>query len=274
MAIDQRRIRVGLEIHGRLQMYEGLNISVSGTKFADPLQNEATIIIGGLNPDTRNYILTEASPFAKREKPARVTVEVGRESSGLFLLYTGDIVSAEIGLPPDLELTIKAKTNNANGAKVVVAPGREKVKLSLLSREVADNNGLGLLFQALDKFIGNYSFTGAASRQIYDLQRAGEVQAYVDDETLVVKDRDQALTGRRRILNANSGMIGLPRATEEGVDVTYLIDGESLLGGQLTVDSKLNPALSGDYVVEQLKFDARTHSDEFFYIASCRRLNA
>ena len=267
-----RRIRIGIEVNGNLHLYEGMKIAANGTKFANPLQNEATVVISGLNAETRNFLLTETSPFAKKKTAARMTIEVGRANGDLVLLYTGDIVSAEIGLPPELEMTIKAKTNNANSAKVVVTHGRERVKLSQLSREVANNNGLTLNFQAQDKDIGNYSFSGTPAKQIQDLQRAGGVSAFVDDSELVVKDRAKALTNRRRILNERSGMIGLPRADEKGVEVTYLIDGESLLGGQLTIESKLNPSLNGDYVIDELKFDARTHSDEFFYVAKCKRL--
>lgn len=271
--IKQRRIRVGIEINGRLQVYEGMSIQASGTKYANPLQNECTVIIGGLSPDTRNYILTQAGPFEQKTTVSRLTVEVGREGGNMFLLYSGDIIEVEIGLPPDLELTIKAKTNNGNQARVVISQGRERASLSSIAREVAKNNGIDLDFQAQDKQIGNYMYSGSPAKQVQDLQRAGQVAAFVDDNKLIVKDRDKALRGRRRILNENSGMVGLPRAKDQGVEVTYLVDGESLLGGQLTIESRFNPALSGDYVIDQLKFDVRTHSDEFFYIANCRRLN-
>ena len=66
-------------------------------------------------------------------------------------------------------------------------------------------------------------------------------------------------------------MAVIPKATEKGVDVTYLIDGESSLGGMLRLDSKYNPALNGDYIIEQLKFDIASHDDPFFYQATCKR---
>lgn len=271
--IKLRRIRVGLEIHGEMQFYEGLNIQASGTKYTNPLQNECEVTISGLNPETRNYLLTQTSPFEKRDKAARLTLEVGREGGDLFLLYQGDITEAEISMPPDLSLTLKAKTNNGNNARVVVSQGKDRVKLSALVAEVARNNGVEPQFEATDKWIGGYSYTGTASGQVRDLQKSGSVSAFVDDGKLIVKDSDKALEGRRRVLNEKSGMVGLPRAKDQGVEVTYLVDGESLLGGQLTIESEINPALSGDYVIDQLKFDVRTHSDEFFYIAKCRRLN-
>lgn len=272
MKIQQRRIRVGLEFNGSLKVYEGLDIKVSGTKHASPLQNEAAITIGGLSLETINYVLSESNPFAPKQKAARIIVEAGREGGSLFVVFQGDITKAEVSLPPDLNLTVKAKTNNANAAKIVVTNGRDVVRLRELSETVARNNNLLLNFQALDKNIANYQYTGTPAKQVQDLQDAGQVSAFVDDDTLVVKDADKPLTAKRRTLNEKSGMIGLPRLTESGIEVTYLVDGESMIGGQITIESQVNKSLNGDYKVEQLKFDMRTHSDEFYYIASCTRL--
>ncbi|MEY0399708.1 hypothetical protein AB7W17_22745, partial [Providencia rettgeri] len=111
--IDLRRIRVGIEVNDRLQWYEGLRIRASGTKYANPLQNECTVNIDGLNADTRNRLLTETSPYTKNQSPHRLILEAGRASTGVFRIYVGDIVSAEIASPPDVTLTLKAKTNNA-----------------------------------------------------------------------------------------------------------------------------------------------------------------
>lgn len=98
------------------------------------------------------------------------------------------------------------------------------------------------------------------------------MKAFIDDDMLYVKDQDKALSGRLRILNQKSGMVGIPKATEKGVDVTYLIDSESSLGGMLRLESKFNPALNGDYIIEQLKFDIASHDDPFFYQATCKRI--
>lgn len=270
--IDLRRIRIGIEVEDQLHLYEGLRVRATGTKHANPLQNECQVVLNGLNARTRNFILTETSPFNANRTPKRLTVEAGREQAGLFTIYVGDIVSAEIASPPDVELTIRAKTNSANAGRIVTYTGEPIMPLSAIARQVADSNGLRLEFQATDKNIANYAFSGAASRQVARLAEAGGVRAYVDDRTLFVKDFNAPTEGRRRVLNMNSGMVGIPKATEQGVEVSYLIDGESDLGGQLTLESAMNPSLNGDYVIDQLKFEIASHDDPFFYTALCTRL--
>lgn len=271
--VDPRRVRIGIEVSGRINWYEGegWNIKASGTKYANPVQNDCTVVIKGLSTSTRDYLLTETSPFNSNKTPKRLIVEAGRVSTGTFRLFVGDITSAEPGSPPDVDITIKAKTQSAQAGNVMSMSGGEKSKLSAIAQRVADEVGVGLDFQATDKLISNFSFSGAALRAVGLLQDAGGVRAFIDDETLIVKDYDKAVLGRIKVLNMNSGMVGIPKATEKGVDVTYLVDGESALGGTLRLESKFNKSINGDYTIAQLKFDVATHEDTFFYTANCTR---
>ncbi|MDR0805940.1 MAG: hypothetical protein LBN41_04220 [Enterobacteriaceae bacterium] len=269
--IDLRRIRLGLEVNGKLNWYEGMRIKASGTKYANPLQNECTATIDGLNAETRDYILTETSPYNPGKQPRRMIVEVGRVTTGTFIVFVGDIVSAEIASPPDVTLTIKAKTNNASAMNIVSSTGTAVQKLSEIAKKVADDCGVRLDFQATDKNIANWYYCGAAAKQVSRLQESGGVKAFIDDDVLIVKDLDKAVNGRIRILSMNTGMVGIPKANEKGLDVRFLIDGESVLGGMLRLDSKVNKSLNGDYIIEQLKFDVASHDDPFFYQATCIR---
>lgn len=272
-APDLRRIRLGIEVSGRINWYEGegWNIKASGTKYANPLQNECTVTIKGLSTSTRDFILTETSPFNSNKTPKRLLLEVGRVSTGLFRIFTGDITSADPGGPPDVDITLKAKTQSAQAGNILAVESGPTSRLSSVAQRVADELGVGLDFQAMEKLISNFSFSGAALRMVNLLQDAGGVSAFIDDEILIVKDYGKALAGRIKILNMDSGMVGIPKGTEKGVDVTFLIDSESLLGGMLRLSSKFNKALNGDYTIAQLKFDVATHDDPFFYTATCTR---
>lgn len=278
MKVDPRRIRIGIEVSGQINWYErdpvtgrSLNIKVSGTKYANPLQNECTATISGLSTRTRDYLLTETSPFNSNRTPKRLIVEAGRISTGVFRLFIGDINSAEPSSPPDVNVVLKAKTQSAQAGNIVAVSGQALAKLSAVSQRVAQEIGLGLDFQALDKNISNFSFTGAALKMVDLLQQAGNVRAFIDDESLIVKDYGKALTNRIKILNIDSGLVGIPKPTEKGADLTWLIDSESLLGGMVRLESKFNKPMNGDYVIDQLKFEIATHDDAFFYTGICSR---
>lgn len=273
--VDLRAIRIGVEVSGKMYYYnatEGMKLSASGTKTANATQNECTVSISNLRRETRDFLLTETSPFNKNKTPKRITVEAGRLSTGLFTLFTGDIVSAEPSSPPDVDIQLKAKTGASANTKVVSNSMGAREKLSAIAKAVADDIGATLDFQAAEKLIANYAYTGGAMGQVQRLANAGGVRAFLDDNMLIVQDKDKPSKGRIKILNMNSGMVGLPKTTEKGVEVTYLIDGESVLGGMLRLDSKFNKAANGDYKIDQLKFSVESHGDNFFYTATCTRL--
>ena len=148
----------------------------------------------------------------------------------------------------------------------------ERATLKQLAEQCAMNNALELAFQAINKNIANYNFTGTASQQIASLQRVGNVNCFVDDGKLIVKDAGAPLKDRVRILDMNSGLVGIPKRTDKGVQVQYLIDAESQLGGTLRLDSKADKSLNGDYEITELKYDIDTHGDNFFYTATGVRL--
>lgn len=270
--LDLRRIRVGFEISGAVQYYEGLRIRASGTKYANPTQNECTITISGLKQATRDYLITETSPFNNNRTPKRVILEVGRVQTGIFRLFMGDIVTVEPSSPPDLDLTITAKTQYAQSGNVISTSGPAQMRLSALAQKVASDLGLTLEFQAMDKNIGSYQHTGSALAQVGNLSQTGGVVAFIDDQTLIVKDVQRPLSGRVRVLNQESGMVGVPKTNEKGISVQFLVDPETTIGGALRVESKINPAVNGEYVINQLKFDVASHDTPFFYTALASRL--
>lgn len=277
--LDLRILRVGIEVDGRINWYASLidgqtamKIKVSGTKYANQLQNDCTVVITNLAHATRDYIITQASPYNKAPTPKRLIVEVGRVSTGLMQLFIGDIVSAEPSQPPDIALTIKALTQNAAAQVLTARSGGGQTKLSELSKAIADELGLSLDFQAQDKQVGNYQHSGAALKQVDKLQTAGGVSAYIDDGVLVVKDARVALNGRARILNKNNGMIGIPKPDEKGLKVSMFIDADTVLGGGLILQSQINKAANGNYTITQLGFEAESHGPAFYYHALALRV--
>ena len=258
--IDQRILRVGVEVSGQINWYEGsggsgLAIKASGTKGATDTQNTADVTITNLSKDVRNYILTETSPFNKNRTPKKLIIEAGRVSTGTARLFVGNITKSSPTQPPDIGLNMTAQTGAFKKGDVVARSGKARENLSEIAGRVASDMEARLVFEAQDKQIANYSFSGAALRQVNALAEAGGVDAYLDDETLVVKDRDKPLKNRVKIIDNTTGMVGIPEATERGVSIKILYDLETDLGGRVDLTSELNPALDGSYTIYKIDFD-------------------
>lgn len=271
--LDDRIIRVGIEVAGQLKIYEGLNIKAAGTKYGNNNQNECTVQIMNMDRDSRNFILTETSPFNRHRVLKRLVVWAGRKSYGVQQIFQGDITEASVSQPPDIVLQVKALTANFEKGNIVARNGGDTMNLSELSQTVARDLGVQLEFQATDKKIAAYSYTGSAVKQVDKLAEIGLVDAYVDDGVLVVKNMNIPLSNRTRILNKNSGMIGIPELTEHGVRVKFLLDNQTQVGTMLTIQSELNPSLNGNYTIYKLSFDISNRDQQFYYIAEGVRID-
>ena len=270
-AFDPRILRIGIEVNGQLKTYDDLAVTVSGCKFANPLQNECEVKITNLDKATRDYLLTETSPFNKNRTRKTLRVEAGRVSTGTALVYEGDIITAVGSQPPDITLSIKCATGDFQKGNIVAKSAGSKTSLRNLSKGVAKDLGLTLVYEAKDKQIANYSFTGGALKQVGRLGDAGMVNAYVDDGKLVVKDFNIPLLGQTRELNIDTGMIGIPEFTEHGVKVKMLYDNQTTLGSGLNITSIMNPAINGLYSVYKLSFELASRDNPWYYIAEAVR---
>lgn len=272
MALDPRIVRVGVEVNGVLKYYEGLAITATGMKYANANQNECEIKIANLDKATRDFILTETSPYNQNRTPKRMVVDVGRVSTGTTRIFTGDITSVSVSQPPDITVVLKSLTKNTSKGDVISRSLGPRTPLSRVSKLVAEDLNLNLDFQAPEKYISNYSFSGGKLKQVNKLGECGGVNAFVDDDTLVVKAADAPLVGQVRKLNLDSGMIGIPEITERGLRVKFLIDNQTRLGSGLEITSVINPALNGTYIIYKLGFEVSSRDVPFYYLAWCKRI--
>src|SRR6202789_1894466 len=233
-ALDPRLLRVDIEVNGNIKSYDqSFYISASGTKYANSLQNECEVKIGNVDSDTQNYILSATSPFNRNKTPKNITVYAGRKSYGLFKVFSGNVVKAIPSQPPDIFITLKCLTGNYAKGNITNRAGNAKLSLAGLSKQVAESLKLSLAFQATDKQIGNYTFSGASLKEIDKITQIGNVSAYIDNEQLIVKNFTSPLNNVITIVNSKTGMVGIPESTEQGIKVKYLLNNETRLGGGL-----------------------------------------
>jgi hypothetical protein len=269
--IDPRIVRVGIEVLGRIKVYEGLHVVASGTKYANANQGEADIKIFNLDRETRDYILTETSPFNFNRAPKRVYVDAGRVSYGVARIFTGVVFQSSATQPPDIGVALKCLTaNNFKGALVTQTQAAVS-NLSAISQGVADSLQMPLDFQATDKQVGNYAYSGSALKQIDKLGEAGAVNAFVDNDTLIVKDFAIPLRGRNKLVSEETGMIGIPELTAQGIKLKTLLDNQTVVGGGMRVRSQLYPAANGDWTIYKLGFELASRDVPFYWIPEATR---
>jgi hypothetical protein len=269
---DERIVKLTVEANGKLKTYEGLAIKATGTKYTNALQNDCTVTISNLDKATQDYILTQTSPYARVRTPKSIILEAGRQSYGTTKIYTGNIVSSVVSQPPDIGVTLKCLTGNFLKGNIISRAFPNGASFSQIAAQIAQDTNTLLKYQASnDPKVNNYGYSGAAIKQIGNLAGMSGLNVFVNDGILVVKDAYVALTNTVRILDAQSGMIGIPEFTEQGMRVKFFIDNKTTLGGTLRIISKVYPAASGDYVIYKLNFDIANRENPFYYIAEAAR---
>lgn len=268
-AFDKRIVRVGLEIDGDFLQFEDLDIRIQGQKFGSPIANQCTIRISNLTRNQRNYILTRASPILLRKQqrnPVFVTVDVGRESYGTFRLFEGTVYTSTVTPPPDIGIVLRSLTQSEASGLIQSNSQGAVTQLRDIAQSIADQSGLILEFKATPKQIANYSFSGAISKQIEKLQQVGDIRAFVDNKTLVVMDKGTYRGTEKFLISKETGMVGVPQASESGVIVQTLINPSYQIGSGVEIQSMVNPSVNGsDYNIAQMHFDIANRDTPFFY---------
>jgi hypothetical protein len=274
-ALDPRIVNVIIQVSGGTKTYSSpLMITATGTKYANALQNEAEIILTNLDRETQDFILTETSPYNRNRTLKTVTLEAGRQSYGTAIVYRGNVVTSRITQPPDIGIVLKCLTGNFIKGNILARNQAGQVSLKQLSSQIAQDTGTLLNFQATDKNIGNYNFAGSSPNQVSILNSFGGINAFIDDDTLIVKNALVPLTGKVKIVNSGTGMIGIPEFTEWGIKVKFLLDNQTTIGGGLLISSQQYPAVNGMYVIYKLGFEIATRDTPFYYIAEAARIQA
>lgn len=267
--LDERLMKVTFDVDGALREFDQrFAIRAKGAKYANSIMNECTVEISGLSDNTRNYILTETSPFNKNRTAKTMTLYAGRISTGLSMVYQGDIVISNVGAPPEIALTLKCGTGHFQKGKLGTISTGGNTKISIIASRVAKNIGVTVNNQATDKTVTNYVHSGNALDEIVKLQELGP-DVFLDDTQLILKNATVPLSGDVLNLTLDTGLLGVPNVSEQGLKVMFLYTPTAKLGGAINITSKINPACNGLYVIYKLNFALASREHEFQYVAEC-----
>jgi hypothetical protein len=286
-AFDYRLVEVDIAIADQTYTFSGdYFIYATGTKFGCATMNSCSLRIDNLTRELRNTILTLASPLlsppannpaaANSNNPNRapvvLTLSVGRQSTGKFLLFKGDVFSCEMTQPPDIGIVLRSLTNNYQTSLLANIQQPATTLLSEISQTIAIQMGLFLDFEATDKNIDNYSFTGSNQGNLDKLNQMGSIQAGVDNDTLWVINAGTARKNTGFTISEASGMVGIPQVTDQGVTVKVMINSAILIGGQVTIQSIMNPAANGTFKVAKMDYEIASREQPFWYTLLCSNI--
>lgn len=266
--LDPRLLKVTIDLDGVPHVYERLAISVKGTKYTSAISNICEVRIANIDKPTREKLLTEGTPWARLEPPKNsILIEAGRESIGLHQVYIGDITTVNVTQAPDIWLVMRSITGKQLKNDTVAMSQSASAKFSLIASQVAERLEMPLDFSAQDKDVANFSFSGSAEQMVDVLGTLSkDVDAYIDDDRLIVKPRFESNISAILDININTGLIGIPEFVGRDVRCTVLLTSEIRLGQRIQLSSLAYPAVDGEYIIYRLTFDLANRDSPFYYI--------
>lgn len=253
------------------------NISIRGriTRKMSETGSTAKISIANLSREDVEYLTTYTSPYVDQSKKKRINVFAGYESTGVGMIFSGDIYSALPEGLPDTWLNIEAKTEYFNQQNIItLAQGRMNTKS--LASVAANQLGVNLVWRSKsEKFIDAFNFTGAKAKLLNRINKLDNFHAYIDNNTLYVVDKDEQppeesntstakKTGYVKVINGDSGLIGLPQPDEYGVKIKVLLDPSVNLADWFKLESKRLPIVNGFYQVYEMTYDFATREPQYY----------
>lgn len=249
-------------------------ILATGTRFTDGSLGECAIRIDNISKKTRDFLVTKTSPWVTPRLYANLTLSVGRKSKGAFILFSGQASASNPSQPPDIGLTFVSLTMSAmlgnigslNAGATSTAKSIAQQIAAGLPNPVTGTPGIPLDYQAeTNPNIRNYSYNGALIKQVDRLNAIGGINAFIDNNILVIVDQDKPRSSQPLVINKLNGMIGIPEVNSLGVTAKVLIGPEILPWQAVTVQSDLNPAANGTFIVYRLGFDIASRAAPFYW---------
>jgi hypothetical protein len=289
MPLRNRILEVILKMPtGDVKLDASINIRVRAQKAALAIQNKATIELIGLTSSLREQLLSQFTAFNQRQVTAGqasqkwIGVEVragwdgstAADSQPAATVFIGDVVLCDpISAPPNIGVRITCFTKQIDRTSFVTSPAPDSTTFRSYVAWAAGQMGFG------DKFICDTSFNDVVinnpARSIYvasalliDIQDMYKpaVAAYIDDDTLIVKDRNKILNPSQ--IADLRDFIGTPTWTEWGAEFTVLFDQSVRLARGAKLTSKMNPGINGTYVILELDYDLTSRDTPFYVSAS------
>ena len=245
---------------GNTKVIEGLATTVEVEKNGLPEKNTAKVSISNLKmSDMEKMTFLAFRPLQKRKN--KILIEAGTQGHELGMVFKGDITSAfpDFNSAPDVPFEIEAMT--AGWAyQIAESPtsiqGEEDV--GALMEQFAKQAGFNFVNNNVSATVRNTTYNGSPVQKARQLAAEVNIELLIDDETFTIQKWKEP-RGDAVLLGANSGLIGYPTFTQDGVSVRSFYNPKLRLGGQVKLQS-IVPKSNGYWKLTKLSHSLSAYS--------------
>ncbi len=244
------------------KIIRGLPVKVEISNPGFPAMASAKISISGINQDDLEALTFLAFRPLTYARNNVVSVYAGDEETGLSLAFMGNIVTSvpNYNAAPDVTLEIEAMAGYY--AKLLAVPPytfKGSIPVASILQDICRQAGFVFVNEGETKSALNPYLKGSPIQQIITLANSYNLNIVVNGETVTLKPA-QGDTLVISVLNKDSGMIGYPDFTSNGIRVKseYL---PTVNAGNLIKVESIVPKATGLWSVISVNHSLGAHMD-------------
>jgi hypothetical protein len=243
----------------------GLRIKAEIQQFGGDAMPQVQLLVYGLPPSMINQLTTIGPINSAVMYQNSVLIAAGDSGAALTTVYSGGIWQAwgDYNQAPDVALNISAVGGLAASLKPVGAtsyPGSADV--GAIMQSLASLAGLSFMNHGVSVQLSNPYFPGTAIAQIRECAQAANIYFTIENGALEIWPKGGARTiPTTPIISVQTGMVGYPTFSSNGLMVTTMFNPSLKIGGQFQVKSSIAPA-NGTYVATQISHSLESITPE------------
>ncbi|MBS4773137.1 MAG: hypothetical protein KHX55_02540 [Proteobacteria bacterium] len=245
------------------KIIRGLPVKVEISNPGFPAMSSATISISGINQDDLEALTFLAFRPLTYAQGNILSVYGGDEETGLSLAFMGNIVTSvpNYNAAPNVTLEIEAMAGYY--AKLLAVPPytfKGSIPVASVLQDICEQAGLVFVNEGETKSILNPYLKGSPLQKIITLANSYNLNIALTGETVTLKSSQ----GNNRVvtvLNSNSGMIGYPDFTANGIRVKSEYLPTVNVGDFIKVESAV-PKATGLWSIISINHSLGAHMDD------------
>lgn len=239
--------------NGNTKIIKGLAVQCNIEKVQLPDKNKAKVQIYGLNLDDMEQMTTLAFKPLETQKNY-IQIKAGDKDGELSLVFKGEIATAYANFNnvPDVVFEIEALAGYFPALKAIPATSATgEVSIAELLAKLAKEAGYDFVNKGVTGAVSNPYLTGSPFEQIKKLAADNGFDVLFDNEEIIAVPFGKARSGNTVKLSKDTGLIGYPTFSSEGIALNCHFEKELQIGGLVEVDS-IVPKASGLWKISKL----------------------
>lgn len=239
---------------GNTLTIEGLPTDVTVDKVAPPDMPKATVKISGMKYDDMAQMTMLAFKPLQSAKNV-VKIWAGEKGTTLAMIFSGEITSAYADFNSAPEVTFQIEAMSGSYPLQMAKPPMSvhgSTSAEKLFQQFAGQMGYTLKNQGITANVKNSVFNGSPMQKSRALADQLGIDMLIDDETVVIAPANAVRkTENVPLLRKDSGLIGYPTFTDQGISLKADFSPDFKLHGAIKVES-IVPKATGEWRISKI----------------------